>query len=590
MPILTQLLPLLIALFASNAVSASTFLNQIFGECLYADLLKRCDNHLLVKLAKHLDFAPIEKACASYRHSSGPGTQTFYPVPVLARCLLVGYLEGLSLRQLEQRLHSDLLVRWFVGLPAFGDVPTYSTLERFEQWVSQHQRRIYQDSVLRQIDEFFPQSRKLSQIGDTYAMIANAAEEELITRLRHTVTCLLRESVEAMSMPLAPTVSGFAWHKLFGAPKEKLGCLLDKKERHQRIEAVVCAAQELRQRFTATLHAYSNQEYTEVRLWVGYLDKIIHDDVTILAETDADGHHIHLRTAKERCNDPETGLRLGSATDPEATYRQHGNEEDDIKFGYNTQVAISTDGFIRETQAHTGAVSDQTGIAPLVAAQLEHLGICPPKMLYDQAAGSGKARAEMEKASNGQTQLVSRLIDKNTERFGPYDFSLSEDGKTLTCPAGKQSSTVYTSGAGDGRTFRFLACQCWLNAEPPTHMKDADLAQRCPFWEKCRDNRLGPGSMRQVFVSDYRNYVLAAKEYNQTENFQLEMRQRPLIERVIFELTHYNGARYCRRRGLDNADWQARMCAVSYNLKLWMRKLGRLERVAPAKTDPSFSG
>jgi len=585
MPILTQLLPLLLALFASNTISANVFLNQIFGECLFADLLKRCDNHLLVKLAKHLDFGPIETACASYRHREGPGTQTYYPVSILARCLLVGYLEGLSLRQLEQRLHSDLLVRWFVQLPAFGDVPTYSTLERFEQWVSRHQRRIYQDSVLKQIDEFFPQSRKLSQIGDTYAMIANAAEEELITRLRHTTVCLLREAVETRLTPLAPTVSDFAWHKLFGIPKEKLGCLLNQKERHQRIETVVFAAQGLHQRFSATLQAYSNQEYPEVRLWVGYLGKILHDDVTFLAEADAEGHRIHLRTAQERRNDPETGLRLGSATDPEATYRQHGNEEKDIKFGYNTQVAISTDGFIRETQAYTGAVSDQTGIAPLVAAQLEHLGSCPPKMIYDQAAGSGKARAEVEKASNGQTQLVSKLLpyDKNTERFGPYDFTLSEDGQTLTCPAGKQSSTVYTSGAGDGRTFRFFACQCWLNADPPARMKDADLTQRCPFWGKCRDNRQGPGSMRQVFISDYRDYVLDAKEYNQTEIFQLEMRQRPLIERVIFELTHYNGARYCRRRGLENADWQARMCAASYNLKLWMRKIGRPARMALAK-------
>jgi hypothetical protein len=86
--------------------------------------------------------------------------------------------------------------------------------------------------------------------------------------------------------------------------------------------------------------------------------------------------------------------------------------------------------------------------------------------------------------------------------------------------------------------------------------------------------------MRQVFVSDYRGYVLASKEYNQTDIFQVEMKQRPQIERVIFELTHYNGARNCRRRGLENADFQARMCAVSYNLKLWVRKLARAERAA----------
>lgn len=592
MPILTQLLPLLFAFFANNPVSAEAFLNQVFSECLFSDLLKRCHNHLLVKLSNQLDFAPIETACASYRHSSGPGTQSFYPVPILVRCLLVGYLYDYSLRQLEQSLHSDLLVRWFVGLPAFGDVPTYSTLERFEQWVSKYQRRIYQDTVLKELDDAFPQSRKLNQIGDTYAMLANAAEEDLITRLRHTTICLLRKAVETMPTLLTLTVSGFAWHKLFGVPKEKLNCLLDKQERHQRIEEVVFAAQELYQRFMAALAAYSNQEYPEVRLWVGYLGKIIHDDVSFLTETDAEGRRIHLRTAKERRNDPETGLRLGSATDPEATYRQHGSEAEDIKFGYNIQVAASTNGFIRETEAYTGAISDQSGVAALVAAQVEHQGVCPPKLIYDQAAGSGKARAEVEKASNGQTQLISRLLpyDKTIERFGPYDFTLSADGKILTCPAGKQSSTVYASGAGDGRTFRFFACQCWFNAEPPTRMKGADLTQRCPLWEKCRDNRQGPGSMRQVFVSDYRDYVLAAKEYNQTEIFQLEMRQRPLIERVIFELTHYNGARHCRRRGAENADWQARMCAVSYNLKLWMRKIGRAGRMAAQKIAPSCPG
>jgi hypothetical protein len=581
MPIVTQLFPLVLALYLSRIIQASALIDFL-GECITADLLKRCHNHLLVKLDSYLDFGPIEAACASYRHSSGPGTSKFYPVPVLVRCLLVEYLYDLSLRQLEQRLYSDMLVRWFVGLPTLGDVPDHSTLERFETWVCEHHRRIYADTVLKQIDEAFPQSRKLNQVGDTYAMLANAAEEELITRLRHTATCLLRESVQSMPTQLTPTVSRFAWHKLFGVPKEKLGCLLDKKQRQQRIQDVVLAAHDLQQRFSATLQAYPSQEYPEVRLWVGYLGKIIHDEVTLLTEADAEGHRIHIRTAQERRNDPDTSLRIGSATDPEATYRMHGDQEEDIKFGYNIQVSASTDGFIRETQAYTGAVSDQAGIAPLIAAQVEYQGTCPPKLIYDQAAGSGKARADIDLASHGQTQLVSRLLpyDKNAARFGPYDFTLSDDGQTLTCPAGKQSSTAYPSGTGDGRNFRFFACQCWLNAEPPTHMKDADLTQRCPLWEICRDNRQGPGAMRQAFISDYRNYVLDSKEYNQTEAFQAEMKQRPLIERIIFEVTHYNGARHCRRRGVDHADWQARMCSVSYNLKLWMRKLGRSERVA----------
>jgi hypothetical protein len=257
----------------------------------------------------------------------------------------------------------------------------------------------------------------------------------------------------------------------------------------------------------------------------------------------------------------------------------HGDQEDDIKFGYNIQVAASTDGLIRETQAYTGAVSDQAGIAPLVVAQLEHQGICPTKLIYDMAAGSGKIRAEVEQASAGKTQLVAKPLpyDKRSERFSPYDFTLSDDGKVLTCPYGKTSGLIYRSGTGDGRDFRFFACQCWLNGDPPKRMKDADLALRCPLWEKCRDNRQGPGAIRQVLISDYRDHVLAAKAYSQSAAFQIEMKQRPLIERIVFELTHYNGARRCRGRGTANADWQAKMSAVSYNLKLWMRKISNRE-------------
>jgi hypothetical protein len=554
---------------------------EVFYETFFADLTERCRSHILVKLHKLLDFAPIEKACETYRHHKGAGNHPTYPISVLVRCLLVKHLYVLSLREFQMMLYSDMLVRWFVGLSFRDGVPHYSTLARFELWVRNHQPRIYHDTVLKQIDEMFPQSRKLTQVADTYAMLADAAREDLVTRLRHTARCLLAEVSNIPEFPVK-TLAGFDENSLFGLRSERPGFLLDKKERQQRIQEVVLAAEDLRQRFDTSLQTCSSQEYPEVRLWVNYLGKILHDEVNILPEADADGWRVHLRTKTERRNDPQTTCRIGSATDPEASFRMHGDTDEDVNLGYNIQVAATTDGFIRETKAYTGAISDQAGIAQLVAAQKEHHGVCPPKLIYDQAAGSGKARADVDKASDGQTLLVSKLIAyaARSDRFGPYDFTLSEDGKVLTCPAGKQSSIAYASGEGDGRVFRFSPCQCWLNGEPPTRMKDADLSLRCPLWEKCRDDRQGPGSMRQVYVSDYRDYVLAAQIYNQTDAFAFDMKLRPQIERIIFELTNYNGARYCRYRGVDNADWQARMCGVSYNLKLWMRRLRSREQAA----------
>jgi hypothetical protein len=60
---------------------------------------------------------------------------------------------------------------------------------------------------------------------------------------------------------------------------------------------------------------------------------------------------------------------------------------------------------------------------------VERQGSCPTKLIYDQAAGAGKTRADVEMASNGQTLLVSKLLvlEKNEAVFASYDFKLSED-------------------------------------------------------------------------------------------------------------------------------------------------------------------
>ena len=378
-------------------------------------------------------------------------------------------------------------------------------------------------------------------------------------------------------------MSGFPWHELFGAPQERPGFYLTHAARQQRLATTLLAAQAFHTRFTTALAAFATQCYPEVRQWLGYLEKILTDEATFLPEPDTTGRRVHVRTPKERREDETTTFRLISATDPEATYRMHGETAADVTFGYNIQVAASTDGFIRETQAYTGATPDQSGVAPLLATQKEHLGQVPPKLIYDQAAGTGKIRAQVAEASDGQTQLVSKLppYAQRSPRYGPYDFTLAEDGESLTCPAGQVSTTAYASQSGDGCTFRFFACQCWLDGDPPARMKNADLTPRCPRWEQCRDKKQGPGSQRQVFISAYRQEVLDAQTYNQTETFKAEMKQRPLIERIVFELTNYYGARRCRGRGLQNADWQAKMSAVAYNLNLWMRKLSRLEAPHP---------
>lgn len=162
---------------------------------------------------------------------------------------------------------------------------------------------------------------------------------------------------------------------------------------------------------------------------------------------------------------------------------------------------------------------------------------------------------------------MARLRDTSPAdgRFSPDDFTLSEDGRRLTCPNGHTTATAYRSGSGEGRSFRFFGCG------------------DCPLAERCRDPKSDPDRMRQVFISDYRDHLIAARAYAQTEDFQLDMKRRPLVERVtpstcsagasVACLTRYNDARRARRRGQGWADFQAKLSAMAFNLKQWMKLL-----------------
>jgi hypothetical protein len=248
-------------------------------------------------------------------------------------------------------------------------------------------------------------------------------------------------------------------------------------------------------------------------------------------------------------------------------YRVHSDDGDKTDFGYNVQVAVTAN-FIREIQANPGAQPDAVGIPAVLQAEAEHHDLVPEKFIYDTAAGHGKTRALVAEMTEGQTQLVAPLPPPHTPtgKFTPDRFQLSEDDTTLTCPNGQSTTLAYRSGSGDGRNFRFLGLQC----------------RDCPLWVQCRTQQPGSNQKRQVFISDYRCEVEAARRYNATDAFKHEMKQRLRVERIIAALVRYNGARCARRRGKVKCDFQAKMNAVAYNLKKWMHLRGCAERNAQA--------
>jgi hypothetical protein len=523
-----------------------------FSDRLYTEFLKRTPDHLLIQLRTRLDLRPIEQACAAFHHASGPGAPVTHPVARLVRALLVKALFRWSLRDWEWHLRFNLIVKWFVGYRIFDAGPDHVTLERFEQWVAQQQHRLFFDDVLRQIDQDFPHEREQPQVGDTYAMRADAAKESLIRLIRHTcqrLLALLEATAPDQHQRLNSQLDRVA---LFGPADEVIEPRLDEAGRQKRLQTTVIAALDCARLMRVELDTppvLAESERAALRVWLADLDKIVTDNVRLTR--DAAGQVVRVT---ELPKEQKGAYRLGSATDPDATYRQHGGKKSD--FGYNVSVA-TTDHFVREIQADTGAQPDSVAIPDLLTAQIEHHDLCPDKLIYDAAAGDGKTHARVARATQGRTQLVARLRDYPPQdgHFSPDDFTLSEHGRALTCPNGQTSTTAYRSGSGEGRSFRFFGCE------------------QCPLTARCRDPKSDLHTMRQVFISDYRDDWNAARAYAQTEDFQLDMRRRPGVERIIACLTRYNSARRARQRGLRNADFQAKLSAMAFNLKQWMKLL-----------------
>ena len=533
---------------------------------MYQRLLPRAQNHFLVRLRDHLDFGTLEAACAGYHQGSGRGAPVVHPVPRLVRALLVKYLLNLSLRDLEESIRWNLLVKWFVGYAAFESGPDHATLERFEIWVIEHETRVFFDQILRQIDGSFADERDKPQMGDTFAMRANAATETIIGLIRHTCQRLLTAWQEMDEGGLAAVQKELDREAIFGAEDEVKEFRLDQTQRGQRLQRTVAAALQCQALIRGQLAEHPTAREAErsaVSRWLKILDKVVADEVAISHNEAGE-----IASVQELHKNKKGSYRIASTTDYDATFRMHGEKSD---FGYNVNLA-ATDTFIREIRADTGSQPDAVAIPDLLSAQREHHDLMPVKFIYDKAAGTGKHHAQVDKVSGGQTQLVAPLMpyDQRSERFAPDDFTLSSNGHSLTCPRGRVSTTAYRSQSGDGRSFRFTPAQC----------------AGCPLFDQCRGDQAPASHRRQVFITDHRSALAKARTYAQTPQFRQDLKLRSTIERIIANLVRYHGARRAQRRGRLLCDFQAKMCATAFNLRQWLRRLQRQPQTPPAASAP----
>ncbi len=523
------------------------------SDYLYERLLPRWQEEHLVQCREAIDFTPIEQACAAYhkRQKGQRGRSIKHTVPKMVRVVYLMYQENCSYRQTESRLGRDLLWRWFAGYGLFDRAPDHNTIHLFDQYVRQHHVRLYFDTILQQIDEQEPAARNRGQIGDTFAVLANAALEGPTRRLRHLCSRLLQALDNCLPEAYATVVSqletAFDEGRLFGWEEQIVWS--DKEKRQARRQETVLEALACRELVRPYEAAHKS-----IQIAAAYIDKMVADEFRLTYDEQA-----RIVAAVLLPADKRGSFRICSATDPEATIRNHGPGKKD--FGFNGAVTATEEGLIREIQAHIGSCGDATTIPDLLIAQKENHDFLPETFSFDQIAGTGKTAAAVHEASGGQTELIANPMPstKKDSTFTARDCHLSEDGLSLTCPNGRTSRRKYRSGSGDGDNFRFMAAQCL----------------GCPLLDDCRNSKETPTTPRNFFVSRYMAFFLALLAFSQTESFRRQMKKRPRIELVIAHLVLFHGARRARFRGAEKADYQLKMAGMTYNVKWWLKRLKR---------------
>ena len=90
------------------------------------------ENHFLRKLEAALDLSFVyEETLPLY--SRKYGRPPIDPV-IIVKYLLIGFLYGIpSERQIEQRIQTDVALRWYLGLDLFDRVPDHSTISQLRR-------------------------------------------------------------------------------------------------------------------------------------------------------------------------------------------------------------------------------------------------------------------------------------------------------------------------------------------------------------------------------------------------------------------------------------------------------------------------
>ncbi len=334
---------------------------------VYRPLLLRCADHPLVLLAQCYDPSAVVAACASFHHApTAPGRPPTFSIDQFVRAEIVrAWADSCSDPALEELLSTNLLMRWFVGLPLTQPGPDHSTLADFHAFLTTHAPDAFFRDGLTFLDRVDPEPPAATpQIVDTFAMASPvAACSGPAQLLRHLTLRLVRlwlaHAPPTLQHALPPLALGALAHP--GHARTALA-------RQQHLHAAVCVTGWVVEGLTPHLPTLEPSLRAAVAGYLDALAKVQADELTF----DATGF-VQERPATDRGD-----RRLASAVDHEATFRKHDGSP--AVLGTNAIISITATR-ICAAVALTGSTSDSDAPSAVLQQHQDAKRPLPPYMI-----------------------------------------------------------------------------------------------------------------------------------------------------------------------------------------------------------------
>jgi len=256
-------------------------------------------------------------------------------------------------------------------------------------------------------------------------------------------------------------------------------------------------------------------------------------------------------------DDPKASDKVLSVHDRDARGGKHG----DFFYGYLADVTMDAEsGLVTGINVLPANGNEGGDAAYLIAQEEAAQGNAVAAISLDGAGFRGPVLRELTDPDGLNLEVFTPPPERlPLTVFGPEAFTLSDDQKTLTCPAGQTTRSSERNTNDTGVKFRYAEKQCG----------------GCALREKCLADP--ESKSRRVVKNDYEAEDQAAHAKAHTPPYQKVRREHPAIERKLSELVNRQALRPARYRGLSKVLRQALLSGVAVNLK----RLVKLRRAVP---------